>query len=171
MIIDRINKSLNSLTDKLEKYTLFFLFAIGSVMLIVTWMHVFFRYVVNSSLTWSEEFLKIALVYFCLISASILTKRRGHIGIVIFREKFPYRIQKIMIEIIYVLMFIISIILVACGIDLVSRSFFQKTPAMGIPYMYLYSSVPLSFFLMAVYEFANLIDDLNKYLKQKYVSD
>ena len=55
---------LDRMIGKLTKIVLMTLIALGIVMLVVAWAHVFYRYVLNSSLTWSEELLKILLVWF-----------------------------------------------------------------------------------------------------------
>ena len=39
--------------------------------------HIIFRYVLNNSLTWSEELLKILLVWFGMMSVAILAVRRA----------------------------------------------------------------------------------------------
>ena len=41
--------------------------------------HIIFRYVLNNSLTWSEELLKILLVWFGMMSVAILAVRREHV--------------------------------------------------------------------------------------------
>lgn len=51
--------------------------------------HIISRYILNSSLTWSEELLKILLVWFGMMSVSVLAARREHVSIVIFKEHMP----------------------------------------------------------------------------------
>ena len=60
--------------------------ALCASMLVVAIAHVVMRYVFNSALSWSEEFLRFAMVWFTLLSAAILHHRNGHVGIVIFRD-------------------------------------------------------------------------------------
>src|SRR5512134_3181241 len=80
--------------DRVERWTLRITMAICAVMLVVAWMHVTRRYVFNSALTWSEEFLRFTIVWYALLSASILHKRNGHLGITIIRETFPETLQR-----------------------------------------------------------------------------
>ena len=63
--------------------------ALCAAMLVVAMAHVIMRYVFNSALSWSEEFLRFSMVWFTLVSAAILHQRKGHVGIVIFRDMFP----------------------------------------------------------------------------------
>ena len=68
--------ALDKLIKAVYKVVLAAIIAIGLVMLVVAWAHVFCRYVLNDSLTWSEELLKILLVWFCLLSTTMLTCSR-----------------------------------------------------------------------------------------------
>ena len=45
-------------------------------MVAILMAHIFCRYILNSSLTWSEELLKILLVWFGMLSVSLLAIRR-----------------------------------------------------------------------------------------------
>ena len=65
-------------------------------MVVVAFAHVIWRYVFNSALTWSKNFA-FTLVWFALLSASII-QSAGHIGIVIFRDRMPKNVQRIIIR-------------------------------------------------------------------------
>ena len=45
-------------------------------MIVILMAHIIFRYVLNNSLTWSEELLKIMLVWFGMMSVAVLAARR-----------------------------------------------------------------------------------------------
>ena len=79
--------------EVIEKWTLNVTMVICAFMLVVAWMHVIRRYAFNSALTWSEEFLRFSIVWYALLSASILHKRNAHLGITIFREMMPQPVQ------------------------------------------------------------------------------
>ncbi len=70
---------LKMISDRLEALTLHVCIGICASMLVVASAHVIWRYVFNSALSWSEEFLRFTLVWFSLLSASIIHKRRGDI--------------------------------------------------------------------------------------------
>ena len=50
--------------------------AILLAMIGILMAHIISRYILNSSLTWSEELLKILLVWFGMMSVSVLAARR-----------------------------------------------------------------------------------------------
>ena len=62
-------------------------------MVVILMAHIIFRYVLNNSLTWSEELLKIMLVWFGMMSVAVLAARREHVAIVVFKEHMPKKVQ------------------------------------------------------------------------------
>ena len=58
-------------------------------MVVILMAHIVFRYVLNNSLTWSEELLKLMLVWFGMMSVAVLAARREHVAIVAFKEHMP----------------------------------------------------------------------------------
>ena len=128
-------------------------------MLIIAWAHVFYRYVLNDSLTWSEELLKIMLVWFCLLSTTIIAAQRGHVSIVVFKEMMPVRINRFLTFLTQVMMFIASLIVLAIGINFVISAGARLTPALRLPYRYAYAAIPVSFAILSFYELRNMAAD------------
>jgi TRAP-type C4-dicarboxylate transport system permease small subunit len=146
--------------DVIEKATLNATMVICAFMLVVAWMHVIRRYAFNSALTWSEEFLRFTIVWYALLSASILHKRNGHLGITIFREMMPKKVQKFLSRVMIYLATITAGIVTVAGIILVQGTWEQTTPALGISTGLPYAAVPVSFFLMTIYGLMHIIRDI-----------
>ncbi|HSB79212.1 MAG TPA: TRAP transporter small permease [Candidatus Methylomirabilis sp.] len=146
--------------DRVEKYTLNITMAICAVMLVVAWLHVTRRYVFNSALTWSEEFLRFAIVWYALLSASILHKRNGHLGITIIREALPGAVQKFLKRIVIYLGTLTVALVTVFGFVLVSQTWAQITPALGISVALPYAAIPVSFLLMTLYGIVHVIRDV-----------
>ena len=146
--------------DLAEKVTLTITMALCAVMLVVAWMHVTRRYVFNSALTWSEEFLRFSIVWYALLSASILHKRNGHLGITIFREMMPGRLQKFLQRaVIYLATLTVGVVTIS-GTVLVFSTWGQITPALGISMSIPYAAIPVSFFLMTMYGILHIVRDI-----------
>ncbi|HPD20973.1 MAG: TRAP transporter small permease [Desulfomonilia bacterium] len=145
--------------DFLARVTFVVATALCVVMLIVTLIHIFFRYVLNDSLSWSEEFLRFSLVWFSLLSASLIHKDRGHIGIVLFRQLMPARIGAFLVRIMPLIAVVTTAIITFYGIGLVFRVEGQLTPALRIPVAVPYLSIPVSFLFMTIYGLQHLIED------------
>lgn len=143
-----------------EKVTLNVTMAICVVMLVVAWMHVTRRYVFNSALTWSEEFLRFTIVWYALLSASILHKRNGHLGITIIREAMPQVVQKFFKRVVIYLGTLTVALVTVFGTVLVFSTWTQVTPALGISTALPYAAIPVSFLLMTLYGIAHIIRDI-----------
>ena len=163
MFIHKIDKTAILLSGIVLK----FLIAVGLFMLVLTWVHVFFRYVLNNSLSWTEEALKMLLVWFCLVSASVLASDREHVKIVIFKEKLAKSIEKKVDLLTQTMTLLVSVLVTVVGVIMVINSANNISPALGIPMPYAYAAVPVAFALMSVYELRNLLHDLEEYRKNK----
>ena len=154
--------ALDKLIKAVYKVVLAAVIIIGLIMLVVAWAHVFCRYVLNDSLTWSEELLKILLVWFCLLSTTIIAVQREHVSIVVFKQMMPLKVNHALTFIAQVLMFIASVIVLVIGIDFVMIAGSRMTPALRLPYRYTFSAIPVAFAILSLYEFRNMIADFVK---------
>ncbi len=144
----------------ISKGVLYVIIVIGFVMLGVSWAHIFCRYILNDSLSWSEELLKILLVWFCLLSATFISVRREHVSIVIFKQQFPGPLRKVADIAVSFLMFLAAALMLYVGIRLSGWVGIRKSPALRIPYAYMYASIYVAFGLMTLYELRNFLADL-----------
>lgn len=155
--------------DKVDRFIRVFnkillgvLVVVMAAMLIVCMLHVFFRYVLNNSLTWSEEFMRVSLVWFCMLSATILAARREHVSIVIFKEKMPPKLGLACTRFTQALTVAVCLVVAIIGVRMVIAAGSRATPAMGLPYSIAYAAIPAAFFILTLYELRNFIADLSK---------
>ena len=131
---------------------------IGMVAILMA--HVIFRYVLNNSLSWSEELLKILLVWFGMLSVSVLAARREHVAIIIFKERVFKKAASTLTKVTQILTVVVCVVVVIVGIQYVLSAGFRPTPALRLPYGYAYAAVPVSFVFVTLYEFRNLLVEL-----------
>jgi TRAP-type C4-dicarboxylate transport system permease small subunit len=142
----------------LEKVTFIFLVLLLSTMLVVAWAHVFYRYALGSALFWSEELLRFSLVWFALLSASVIFRRKGHLGIVVFVEKMPQYIRRKVACAVLYLFLAVNLVVTWQGFILLGKVYDQLTPALRIPVSIPYASVPVSFLLMLFYCISDILN-------------
>jgi len=152
--------SLERFCDLIEKATLDITMVLCAVMVVVAWMHVIMRYAFNNALTWSEEFLRFSIVWYALLSASILHKRNGHLGITIFREMLPEKLKNFLRRIVIYLATLTVGVVAVSGAILVMNTWAQITPALGISMGIPYAAIPVSFSLMTLYGVMHIIRDI-----------
>lgn len=151
---------LETFCDYLEKVTLGVTMAMCVAMLGVAWMHVIRRYVFNDALTWSEEFLRFNIVWYALLSASLLYKHNGHLGITVFREMMPAKVQQVLARAIIYFGVLTVVVVTIYGAILVYDTHAQITPALGISVGWPYLAIPVSFFIMTIYGILHIVRDI-----------
>lgn len=122
-----------------------------SVMTIVVFLQVVYRYVLTQPLHWSEEMARYLFVWLSILGASLGLQRRGHFGLDLFYRMLPSRERRILEWIIYLLMGTVIFVILAQGIKLVQKTIPQESPAMAISMGWAYACLPVGATLMAIH--------------------
>jgi TRAP-type transport system small permease protein len=123
-----------------------------SVAVIVTFLQVLFRYVLQQPLSWSQEVLMISFVYSVLFGAALAIKNREHLTVDVL-ENAPGWFSKILNILEFVIVAIVIIVLMYFGYLLVMDNFEsgQILGILPIKKAYVYLAIPLSAFFMFYY--------------------
>ncbi len=132
----------------LNKFEYFFIVIFLSGMFIIVSLGVFYRYVLNNSLTWTEELARYLMIWCAYFGMSRALEREKHVGVVAFinmlPEKYTYLVElfgKFIIMFFLVFLFRYSFAqLKVCRI--------QTTSAMGICMIWPYMAVTFGSLLM-----------------------
>jgi C4-dicarboxylate transporter DctM subunit len=115
-------------------------------------VQVFFRYVLNDSLSWPEEMARFAFVWFAFLGAAMVTRRARHIVIDLVPRSLGPEALRIHAVAVRVISAAVAAFLFVYGADLVRKSTYVS-PALQWPYAYVYLAVPsgaaLSLFALA----------------------
>ncbi|QGP93695.1 2,3-diketo-L-gulonate TRAP transporter small permease protein YiaM [Neomoorella glycerini] len=106
-------------------------------------LQVIFRYVLNNSLTWSEELTRYLFIWVVFMAAPVALVRKMHMGVDIIFNRLPGKIKIFTEAIIELCVAIFAITLVNYGFKLTSIAMNQPSPAMRIPMGYVYLAIPL----------------------------
>src|SRR5690606_38063623 len=99
-IIDQINKVIMLLIG---------LFAI--LMSIVIIFQVFSRYVLDYSLTWSEELARYLMVWSIFLGAALALRKKSLIAVEVISENLPYQVRRVLKIVVYVICLFFFILL------------------------------------------------------------
>ncbi len=143
----KIIKKLYKYLNKIE-YILIVLFMSG--MLINVTMGVFYRYVLNNSLSWTEEMARYLMIWFAFIGMSLALENEKHVGVIVFINQLPEKIRLI-VEILgkIIIMFFI-VFLFRYSFDMLKVVKIQTTPALGISMKWPYLAVTSGALLMII---------------------
>ena len=110
---------------------------------ILVLLQVFFRYVLNESLFWSEEIVRYGLVWGVMLGSALVGYDRAHIRIEVIENFLPPTAKRAVQFVANALTLAFCIILTWTGIDFVDRTWFQNSASLGVPMRAVYLSIPV----------------------------
>ncbi len=151
----RFADRLSYIEEKFLVYSLMFTTALIFVQIIM-------RYVVGSSLSWSEELTRYVFLWQIWIGASYAVSARKHLKIDVFVNHFKGNTKRVMLFVSLFLWLFFSAYLAVKGTELVRWVYRQEqlSPAMQIPMALPYMAIPVGGMLMIiklVYEVKHLL--------------
>ena len=106
-------------------------------------LQVFFRYVLNAPLFWSEEVVRGAMLWGVMLSSALVAATRGHIRVEVLELMLPPRGARAVIWAANVLTLCFGLILLWAGIQFVDRTWMQQSPVLDLPKWTVYLAIPI----------------------------
>ena len=151
--LDRLSRKLNATIEKS-------LFVIGFSMAALVAVQVFFRYVLNHSLFWSEELARFLLVWLTFLGASVAYHRRAHPGIDTFSLLLPAYLKKTAVICVHLASLALFSVMIFYGCQFAYFVRLQISPALYLPKWIIFSIVPLSGGVLMLHALALFVKDL-----------
>ncbi len=152
----KLNRMLSALSTGLDRLASGLVFLLLISMVIVISAGVFWRYGLNSALSWSEELGRLLLVWVSFLGATLATYRGSHIGISIVFDRFPRSGQIWLERIVDLLSLLFMGSLVIGGINILPFVNMRISPTlsihMGLPYLI----IPISAGIIMIHILARL---------------
>ena len=123
-----------------------------SVLSAVVIIQVFCRYVLNNSLTWSEELARYAQVWLIMLGSVILFRKKGHLAIDIVTASLPKKVKYFTDCIAHIAIIVFFTIITYYGITLTQNAARQFSPAMMMQMSWVYAALPIGGFLILLEE-------------------
>lgn len=120
---------------------------VGALAILVA-VEVFFRYVLNASISWYDEFAGYLLVWLTFWGAVLALDRGRHIGFETLVGRFPIPVQKLTTTIVYLLIIIVQAVVVHYGWMLTTQLTGETTITLPIPIGVIYLVLPVTGALM-----------------------
>lgn len=132
------------------------------VVIAATTIQVFTRYIMNASLSGTDEVARFAFVWMSMLGASICVRTYGHAVVSILNDslKSKIKLQKSHDLIIQVMIFIGTFVILKYGFTLVQMTAKQRSAGLGIPMSYTYACIPVGALGMVINAVANIVDDI-----------
>ncbi len=156
-MLGKILKKLDTVVTNIEEWTLF---TIVIVALLSLFANVVLRYGFNYTLAWSEELVRIVIIYSTFVGASVAVKQRAMIRIDAVVQIFP-KLKPGLTIYTNLLMLFFAWMMVNYGYKMTHLQYVthQKTIIMQIPLVIIYAIMPIMGVMIFIRTFQVMIQD------------
>lgn len=123
--------------------------AMGAMAAIIS-AEVFFRYVLNSSLYFSEELSRFCFIWAGFLGASLAVRADGHIGLTLLVDRLSPHPRRWMLAVAKVLVLALLAVIIVTGASVLPDQWVQQTSTLGFSVFWFYLAVPVGAALMAI---------------------
>ena len=148
-----LDKVTGKVVDTMAVVLLIFIFIIGIA-------QVFWRWVLNNPIVWSEEMIRLTYVWICFLGWVIAERADSHIRITIISSRLPASVQKWLQFFCHLLCILMCALMVRYGIDLIKAGMKRTAVSFPLNYGVVYLMGPICNFIMIFYEIAQAIECL-----------
>ncbi len=149
-IIDRFFCGLMSFCIFLSKLMLI-------AMVMIMCVSVFYRYVLNSGIRWSDEVAMLLMVWFGFISVAYGVQHKLHISVELFYGMMPAKVQWACVKVINLMVCYLGVTVSYYGVKLMQSTMNNVMTATKWPASTLYAALPIAGVLIAYFSFTDLI--------------
>ena len=129
--------------DRLHKCLFWFLMGLTCLMLVIGFMQVVWRYVLEASLYWSEELLRYMYVWVIFLGTSVAIRSRLHVSIDAFVSLLKGRPRYVVKTVIRLFSVAFFALVVVIGVQFTLHNLGQVSPAVQLPMSVAYVAMPL----------------------------
>lgn len=140
------------------------------VIVSVTILQVFFRFVLDTPLTWSDELGRFLFIWMVFIGAAIVSFDDKHLTVEVIQERMSTKIKLISSIIIRTLAVAFLLITIFSSFDLVRVSHYLTSGALNIPFSYWRVAAPVGSALMVIFIIIRTILDIRSFKKGTFVN-
>jgi TRAP-type C4-dicarboxylate transport system permease small subunit len=123
-----------------------------AVMVAVLVLQVFFRFVMDDPLAWSEELARYAFVWVTFLGAAVAFRHGSHIVVDTIVRMFPQGTQTALAWVVDLLVVAALLVLLVQGIGIVAVTADTVSTMLEVPMSWVYAALPVSAGLMLAYQ-------------------
>lgn len=118
------------------------------IIVVASISQVFFRFVLDSPLVWSDELSRFLLLWMVFLGASVVSYRGAHLGVDFLYDYISEKLTVILKAVSIIVSLIFLIVLVISSLELLRVAGYTSSPALDIPMSYWRGSVVAGSILM-----------------------
>lgn len=151
---------LTKISNKINDCTKFIGFILMVIMTVIIVLQVFYRYILGSSLSWSEELARYLFIWVVMLGAAYGVKESFHVAVSIVIDRLPSKVRTIVDILFSAMLGLVGIVMVKYGYMLAQTVAIQLSPATRISMFWVYISVPVSGLLIIVHILSRMEEDI-----------
>jgi len=140
----------------------YLLFGLGFSMTLIVAVQVFFRYILNNSLFWSEELARFILVWLTFLGASSAYYRKVNPGVDFLYAKLPPLLKKISLVLTHLASIALFTVMIVYGCQFAWFVRLQISPALQLPKWIILSIIPISGLILMIHAATFLMAELKR---------
>lgn len=129
-----------------------------SVLIASCVLQVFTRFVLNNSLSWTEELARYAFIWANFLGAAVCTQKGSHATVTAITDFLPAKAKSMSKIFVNVIIVLISLVLIFYGFKVAFAVRSQLSPALRISMGYVYGSAPVCGIFIFFYSVLHLLD-------------
>lgn len=142
--------------------------ALTTAIVLILLAQIGFRYLLNSSILWSEEVATWCMVWVVFIGSASLMKAWEHVHIPLLIRVTPLRIRPIFIIAAKLATLVTACVFTWRGIEMVSGTFHIRSQVSGISSRWIKLAVPVGIGAMALFAFHCIVEDIRHLRRGDY---
>lgn len=146
-------RHISNLTNRIVSYAGMAIFV---VLIIACVMQVFFRFVLNNSLSWTEELARYCFIWMHMLGASLLIEGSGHATVTAVLDLLHGAVRKAVDVVIELIIFFNGTIMLYAGLQLAYSSRNNLSTALSVPMWCINSSVAVGGLLLMFQAFVQI---------------
>lgn len=149
-------KQLKKVSDTINNVVSYTGMVLFVILIIACVSQVFFRFVLNHSLSWTEELARYCFIWMHLIGASLLIESSGHATVTVILDLLHGTARRILDTVIELVIFFNGVIMLYAGMVLSYSSRANLSTAMSVPMWVVNSSVAVGGLLLMFQAFVKM---------------
>ncbi|MHC4658130.1 MAG: TRAP transporter small permease [Planctomycetota bacterium] len=141
---------IRTLDERLLTATQFAVALLLVTMFVVIIWEVITRHVFSRPAFWTEEFARYVMFYMVLVGSAVAIRQELHPALRFVTQKFSARFQRIWRLFIDILVSLVLIVIFLEGLKMARDEWIGHTPALQVPYFWVYLALPIGALLMMV---------------------
>lgn len=109
------------------------------------------RYFTGHSLPWADEAARYLMIWMTFSGAGLVLRAGGHVAITNLQDALPSLGQRLLRGAIVLGLLLFFGFMVHVGLQYAQRMQYQVTPALRLPFLYIYAAMPVGFLLLMVH--------------------